>query len=137
MNKHACIQTDSTCALSYVNNMGGMQSKEMDDLSRSLWEWCLKRDIYISAIYLPGVDNTSADFFSRNFSDSTEWMLKRDIFNRLCAHFFQPDIDLFASRLNFQIDKFVSCNPEPGAFKFDAFLFHGMNFNLLFFHLSA
>jgi hypothetical protein len=123
MNKHVCIQTDSTCALSYVNNMGGMQSIDMDDLSRSLWEWCLKRDIYISAIYLPGVDNTSADFFSRNFSDSTEWMLKRDIFSRLCNHFFQPDIDLFASRLNFQIDKFVSWNPEPGAFKFDAFSF--------------
>ena len=32
-----------------------------------------------------------------------------------------PDIDLFASRLNKRIDKFVSWFPEPGAFKFDAF----------------
>lgn len=45
MNKHICIQTESTYALTYINDMGGMHSKEMDDLFRSFWEWSLKIDI--------------------------------------------------------------------------------------------
>lgn len=62
-----------------------------------------------------------ADFYSKNFSNSTEWMLKRDIFIRLCKHFFLPDIDLFASTLNKQLGKFVTWFPEPEAFHTDAF----------------
>jgi hypothetical protein len=44
---------------------------------------------------------------SRNFTDLTEWKLKSEIFHRICNHFFQPDIDLFASRLNCQLPKYV------------------------------
>ena len=62
-----------------------------------------------------------ADFYSRNFSDSTEWMLKDDIFQRVCTHFFMPDIDLFSSRLNKKLSRFISWFPEPGAFHVDAF----------------
>lgn len=48
-------------------------------------------------------------------------MLKRDIFRRLCKQFFVPNIDLFASRLNNQLDEFVSWFPEPGALHCNAF----------------
>jgi hypothetical protein len=40
------------------------------------------------------------------FTDSTEWKLKKEIFDRICNHFFVPDIDLFASHLNCQIPSF-------------------------------
>jgi hypothetical protein len=50
-------------------------------------------------------------------------MLKKEIFHRVCAQTFVPDIDLFASRLNCQLKKFTSWFPEPGAFKIDAFSF--------------
>ena len=48
-------------------------------------------------------------------------MLKKEIFNRLCKHLLCPKIDLFASRLNKQINPFVSWFPEPGAYNVDAF----------------
>ena len=118
---HVNIQSDNSCAIAYLNSMGGMASREMDLLAKNIWEWCLSRDIFVSASYIPGCLNTLADFSSRNFSDSTEWMLKRDIFLRLCEQCFIPDIDLFASRLNFQVPKFVSWFPQPGAYKCDAF----------------
>ena len=35
--------------------------------------------------------------------------------------FFVPDIDLFASRLNKQMDSFVSWYPEPGVMHCNAF----------------
>ena len=36
---------------------------------------------------------------------------------------FVPDIDLFASRLNFQTKVYVSWSPDPGAWAVDAFSF--------------
>ena len=92
----------------------------MDLLAKQILQWCLQREIYISAIYCPGIQNT-ADFYSRNFSDSTEWMLKKDIFVRSCRQFFMPDIDLFSSRLNRQTEVFVSWFPEPGYYHSNAF----------------
>ena len=75
---------------------------------------------FISVCYIASSVNC-ADFNSRHFSDTTEWFLKKDIFLRLSDQFFKPDIDLFASRLNFQIQKFVSWFPQPGAYRSDAF----------------
>lgn len=125
---HVTIQSDNTSAVAYINNMGGMASVQMDMLARQLWEWCIGRNIFISATHLSGSLNYQADFSSRNFSDSTEWMLKKELFDRICDQFFTPDIDLFASRLNYQVDKFVSWFPEPGCFKSDAFSFSWGNF---------
>lgn len=117
---HIEIQSDNISAVKYVNDMGGITSEKLDKLAKSIWEWCLIRNIYISANYIPGIQNT-ADFFSRHFSDSIEWMLKRSVFDRLCKHFFQPDIDLFASSVNRQLERFVSWFPAPGACHCDAF----------------
>ena len=76
---HIEIQCDNVSAGSYLNCMGGMTSKSMDTLAKDIWSWCLDKETFISAVHLPGVLN-SADFYSRNFSDSTEWMVKKDIF---------------------------------------------------------
>ena len=122
---HIQIQSDNVSAVAYINDMGGMVSPSMDRLAVSIWNWCIKRDIYLTAVYIRGVEN-SADFYSRNFSDSTEWQLKKEIFDRLCKHFFQPDVDLFASSLNHQISNFVSWFPESGAMACNAF---SMNWN--------
>ena len=103
---HIQVQSDNVSCIKYCNDLGGIALEEVDFLANEIWQWCLQRDIYISALYCPGIQNT-ADFYSRNFSDSTEWMLKYDIFSRLCSQFFMPDIDLFASRINQQTEVFV------------------------------
>ena len=55
---------------------------------------------------------------SRKFN---EWKLNTKVFNKLCAIWQKPDIDLFASRLNYQIDKFCSWEPDPQATFINAF----------------
>lgn len=120
-NKHIVFQSDNVSAVSYINEMGGMNSLQMDTLAGDIWQWCLSRNIYISSVFIPGITNIQADFLSRNFSDSTEWKLKTTVFQRICKQCFMPDIDLFASRLNRQLDKFVSWFPEPSAFCYNAF----------------
>ena len=115
---HIEVQSDNVAAVTYINDMGGMCSLPLDYLAKDIWNWCLERNIVLTA----GISNT-ADFFSRNFSDSTEWILKKDIFSRVRGHFFVPEVDLFASRLNAQVDNYVSWFPEPGVIQHNAFTF--------------
>ena len=120
-NIHIAIQSDNTCAIACVNNQGSITSVDLDTLSLQIWNWCLCRNIYISAYFLPGSQNIEADFNSRNFSDTTEWMLKREIFLRLTAQLLQPEIDLFASMSNAQMGNYVSWSTDPGAVHINAF----------------
>ena len=54
------------------------------------------------------------DKMSRVFNDNTEWMLSHKLLKILCDRFqFNPQVDLFATRLNKQIDKYVSWMPDP------------------------
>jgi hypothetical protein len=93
----------------------------LDKLSVEIWPWCSSRKIFLTAQYIPGAENIAADHMSRHFSDSSEWQLKHELFQRICHHFFTPDIDLFASRLNCHLSKFVSWTFDPQASYTDAF----------------
>ena len=51
-----------------------------------------------------------------------EWMLNPEIFQKAIKHLkFKPDLDCFASRLNTQLPKYISCKPDPYAYLIDAF----------------
>lgn len=115
------VKTDSSTVVSYINKFGGMQSVSLDRLAGSIWEWCFQRNFFLVAQHIPGVENVYADRLSRNFSDSTEWMIKQDIFDRICLQYFLPSIDLFASRLNYRIQPYASWSFDPGAQFTDAF----------------
>ena len=100
---------------------GGIRSPSLDELAVSIWGWCISRNILLSAQHIPGKSNCEADSLSRQFVSNLEWSLDQDVFDRLVAITFLPDIDLFASRLNAKLDQFVSWHPEPGALAVDAF----------------
>ena len=86
-----------------------------------MWLWCIDKGIWLSAAHLPGSQNIQADRASRIFHDQTEWKLDQDIFYRITSQLIKPEVDLFASRLNFQLDRYVSWKPGPGALAVDAF----------------
>ena len=67
-NIHIAIQSDNTCAIACVNNQGSITSVDLDTLSLQIWNWCLCRNIYISAYFLPGSQNIEVDAEERNFS---------------------------------------------------------------------
>lgn len=122
-NMHVQIMCDNTTAISYINKMGGIQSVDCDELSRSIWLWCKSRNILVSAAFIPGRDNKVADEKSRKFSDNTEWMLNTSIFQAIVKAWYTPDVDLFASRINKQLNRYVSWKPDPFAEKIDVFTF--------------
>ena len=116
---HVQVRSDNTCAVSYIRNMGG-KIEILNSVTKQIWQWCITKNIWLSATYIPGVLN-EADSLSREFDDSTEWMLNKSLFNAIVKEFGLPDIDMFASRLNKQVHNFVSWKPDPDAMAIDAF----------------
>ena len=116
------LRIDNTTAVAYINNMGGTVSPELVALARSLWMWCLERNIHTTAQYLPGVQNTIADAESRTIVDRFDWKLNPNLYRRI-DHLFGPiEVDLFASRLKAQCPVYFSWRPDPYATATDAFL---------------
>ena len=132
-DKHVLLQMDNSTAVAYMNHMGGAQSQVCNQLARDIWDWCIGENIWVTATFLPGIQNTLADTESRQFNDRTEWSLCQDVFNTICKHFdnSEPDIDMFASRLNTKLPKFCSWRPDPQAVAINAFTI-AWDFNLLY-----
>ena len=119
--RHVRIELDNATAVAYLNKKGG-KKEELNNLARQIWLWANERELWISAAHLPGSQNTEADTESRKgYSAETEWQLNPVLFKVICDHFGKCDVDLFASRLNFQIAKYASWHPDPKAWVVDAF----------------
>lgn len=125
---HIRVRTDSSTAVSYINNQGGSIIPLLV-IAKQIWVWCIENNIYISAVHIPGVENQTPDNLSRSFKDTSEWKLKKTIFDQVVKKYFMPDVDLFASRLNRQLPKYVSWYPDPEAWETDAFSFSWYEFN--------
>ena len=113
---HIRIKSDNTTAIAYLNNMGGVKSKECFILCKEIWLWAIARDIYLSAEHIAGSKNVLADKASRVFDENTEWSLKEWYFKEICKKFGNFDLDLFASRLNKKVDLYCSWKPDPYAY---------------------
>ena len=123
INKHVKILVDNTTAVATINHMGSVHSDACHLMVRQIWEFCIAHNIWLTAAHLPGSANVDADYASRNFSNiDTEWMLNTSILTKAIKTLqFQPEIDLFASRLNKKFEKYCAFHPDPDAIVIDAF----------------
>ena len=119
-NTHVRVYMDNTTSCAYISKFGGRTS-ELDTMAREIRFWCMERHIYLSAAHIPGKDNCEAEAESRTEKDDTEWSLDAKIFNNIHETFPELTVDLFASRLNNKLPKYVSRNLDPNAFATDAF----------------
>ena len=122
-NVHVRVMTDNTTAVSVISHMGSSRSKTCNDLCKTIWNWCISRNLWLSVAHIPGKQNFYADYESRKKTvTSAEWQLNPNILNSCFRHLrTAPQIDLFASRINCQMDCFVSFKPDPEAYAVDAF----------------
>ena len=115
------VATDNTTVISYINKQGGMRSGSLCALLWRLLSWCHPRGISLRGRHIPGQLNVIADKLSRhNQLIQTEWSLSQQVFNLLCSRWFRPQVDLFATRFNPKLPKFVSPVPDPAAWAVDA-----------------
>lgn len=109
-------------AVADIGKMGTSHSRKRSSLTREIWDWCLKNDVFLTTSRIAGKSNSIADAESRKSRKDLEWSLDQDIFNRgICRLGVKPNIDLFASRLNYKIKLFVSYQPDPEAELINAF----------------
>ena len=132
-NTHVQLQIDNTTAVAYITNMGGSKSTQLNNLAKEMWTWCINKNIWVSAVHIAGKLNTSVDNKSRNFSDKHEWSLSKEYFQEIVSVYPELNIDLFASRLNNQLDVYCSWKPDPGCTYVDAFSIDWSNFNFFAF----
>ena len=91
-----------------IENGGGRINQTMIALSKEIWKLLLKKNITISAEYLPSALNKEADWKSWNSRDSSDWKLCPLIFERIKSWFGHPQLDLFVSRLCRQLENYIS-----------------------------
>lgn len=101
--------------------MGGVLSAECNREAKLIWEYCEQNSMWLIPAHIPGKLNVQADLASRKFSDDTEWELAPRIWGKIVKNWGTPTIDMFASRINYKCNKFVSWYPEPEAWNVDAF----------------
>ena len=127
------IHSDNISVITYINNQGGTCSARLCDMAITLWEFCIKRDISISAVHLPGVDNTKADRLSRMENSDHSYSISESFFDLLSNSISFPlKVDCFASRLNFKLDNFISRYYDPYSSWVDAFTVHWSDYVYLF-----
>ena len=111
--------------------MGGVKSNECN-------QKCQERNIWLTCSHIAGKLNTRADQKSRKFNDHLEWCLNKKVFDKIRTRLGYADIDLFATRLNCQIQKYCSWEADPNCQYVDAFTVDWGKFSLTYlYHLSV
>ena len=120
---HIKVICDNTSAVHCINKFGTSRSFPLDKTTKDIWAYVIQNNNWLSAAHIPGKLNVEADLESRKMEIHTEWKLDESTFQEICNFFkFVPDMDLFASRLNTQLKRFMSYRPDPECFAVNAFL---------------
>ena len=130
-NQIVLIATDNTTVVSYISKQGGMKSGSLCALLWRLLSWCHPRGIILRARHIPGHLNVIVDKLSRhNQVIQTEWSLSQQVFNLLCSKWARPQVEMFATRFNHKLPKFVSPVPDPATWAVDALNLSWENLNV-------
>ena len=124
-DSHIRIRSDNTTVVACLNKCGSMK-EHLLQLTEEIFLWASDRGLYLSAAHIPGKQNVDADDASRASYTDAEWMLQPHIFQEICREFSMPSLDLFATRINAQLDRYVSWKPDPQAYAIDAFILTGV-----------
>ena len=99
------LQMDNIAGLPYKVKMGVIHNKVSSDISKETWEHLLLKEMIITAEYLPLVLNQVEDSQLRSMKDSSKW--KPQIFHLLCNLRRTQGIDLFTSRVSYQLPCYI------------------------------
>ena len=114
------LKVDYTVTVAFINKQKA-PNKVVFTIIKNIWEFCIRRNLWLFASYIKSTRNKVADAESRKLRDNLEWSLHDMLFEKIIAKFGKRDTDLLASRANFKVDKYISYCPDPDAKGVDAF----------------
>ena len=103
--------------------MGG-RKPDLNKLAREIWKWCEERGLWVSAFFIPGIDNLRADSLScagKKLNEDMEWGLDQSVFVEIQVGMGPCNIDLFASSQNDKLPLYASNKPDKSAYAINAF----------------
>lgn len=84
---HKKFELDNKTAVCYINHVWGCKSVACDTVAKKVWDWCITRNIWITAMFIPGSCNSIADSLSRKHLSDHEWQLNQEIFQKVSTNF--------------------------------------------------
>lgn len=115
------LRMDNTTVVTYVKRQGGTRSSTLLREVEPILLWAQKNLSNISAVFVPGVQNTQADFLSRTELDN-KWSLHVQTFKWILSLGIDPEVDLFACLCNFKLKTFYTRGRCSQAFRTDALM---------------
>ena len=91
------IRSDCSAAVACINNQGSTRSLELQQLSEEIFTQAAEAGHSLVARHISGSQNVTADRLSRSQPVATEWMLRREEFERIQAWHGLLEVDLFAT----------------------------------------
>ncbi|CAB4025485.1 Transposon Tf2-6 poly, partial [Paramuricea clavata] len=99
-NTHIRLKIDNTTAVAAINHMGTSHSIQCNNVALDIWQWCISKQIWVSAEHIPGKYNIVADKESREISTNNEWMLNPTLLHQALDKLqVNPDIDIVISKV--------------------------------------
>ncbi len=117
-NQHVQVLTDNITTAAYVNHLGG-PSQLLMPIAKSIWMLAYEQNITLTARYLQGRCNSTADALSR-LPNAYEWMLQPKLFQYLNNLWGPYSIDRFATFMNAQLPQYNSQHADPQSAGTDA-----------------
>ena len=124
-NQSVLFLIDNVTVVAHINKQGGTHSQLLMREAHHLFRIVQELNMHLSAHHIAGALNAVADLASRKGQVlSTEWRLSADAFAWIGkqSKWGPPAVDLFANRLNSQLQRFVSPCPDPQAVAVDALI---------------
>ena len=122
-NKNILCMCDNTTAVSCIVKRGS-QDLTRDRLTRHIFELVWSLNSTLGCTHISGDLNGQADDLSRRKfkNDRIDWTLHDQDMTRVRSLLpFTPDIDLFATHLNYKYKPYCSYTRDPGAIHVDCF----------------
>ena len=116
-NQTVLFNTDNLTVVAYINKQGRSHLVEMCALLWRIMSWCHRFKISLHARYIPGCLNSLA---RSTQIQSTDWSLHPQVFKRICQKWFTPQVDLFATYLNYKLPLYVFPVPDQQAWNIAA-----------------
>ena len=129
---HLRLHSDNATVVACLNKGGSSRSSPLNSWTVSILTLMSRKGLYITAFHVEGARNVLADALSRGVPISSEWSLDQSSFHLICQRVGVPEIDMFATRLNAQLPRFISPFPDPLAVAVDAFAQDWNKWNFLY-----
>lgn len=103
-----------------INKFRGTKSQVLLDLTTKIWNHCLQTGTRLKTTYILSQFNP-ADAPSRKMITQLEWSIDATFLQQLEDAWGHHTIDLFATKTNSKVDRFISWKQEEDAWSQDAF----------------